>query len=187
MEQGPEWYGSVDPRQQYKRGDLQDLRYLLTLVKNAIRDAASGRNMTQSLSKIRQRIQQTEFFSSLSFILVKNSGLLDDEGLPMIFENRARGVYFPSDIRADADMLYRKWMSGQIDPHLFRGIVTKTGTAKGERGFKSHSIDPDFAGKVSSNYVGAGNLINGQWWPLQLCAKRDGAHGESEAGIHGEV
>lgn len=166
---------------------MQNLKYLYTLVNNAKKDAADGKDMTQSLGRIRQRLQQMEFYTSLSPILVKKSGLLDDGGLHLIFENRVQGVYFPHDIRADADILFRKWMGGQIDPHLFRGIVTKTGTAKEERGFKSHSIDPNFAGKISSNYVGAGNLVNGQWWPLQLCAKRDGAHGEREAGIHGQV
>ena len=187
MKQGPGWYDSVDPKQTYSRGDMQDLKYPYALMKNAKKEAANGEDLTQTFSKIRLRIQQMEFFTSLSQILVKKSGLLDDGGLQLIFENRVQGVNFPFDIRADADILYRKWMSGQIDPHLFRGIVTKTGTGKGDRGFKSHSIEQDFAGKVSCNYVGAGNLVNGQWWPLQLCAKRDGAHGEAEAGIHGQV
>ena len=187
MEQGPDWYETVNPKQTYSRGDLQNLNYLLTLMKNAKRDAADGNDLTADFNKIRQRVQQVEFYASLSPILIKKSGLLDEEGLRLIFENCVPGVDFPYEIRADADMLFRKWMSGQIDPHLFRGIVTKNGTAKEGRAFKSHSIDPDFPGKVSCNYVGAGNLVNGQWWPLQLCAKRDGAHGEAEAGIHGQV
>ena len=186
-QQGVEWYDKVDAKQPYARGDLQDLKYLLTLVKNASKDASIGKDTTQSMSNIRQRLQQMEFYPSLSPILIKKSGLLDDEGLPLIFQNRAQGVHFPTDIVADADILYRKWMSGQIDPHLFRGIVTKTGTGKEERGFKSHSIDKEFPGRITCNYVGAGNLVNGQWWPLQLCAKRDGAHGEVEKGIHGQV
>ena len=185
--EGADWYDTVDEKQPYARGDLQDLKYLVTLVKNAIKDATNSKDTTESLKKIRQRVQQVEFHHSLSPILAKKSGQLDDEGLPLIFQNRAQGVSFPSDIRADADILYRKWMSGQIDPHLFRGIITKSGTGKEERGFKSHSIEKEFAGRISCNYVGAGNLVNGQWWPLQLCAKRDGAHGEVEKGIHGQV
>lgn len=181
-QKGPDWYQNVDPKQVYARGDLQNLKYFFTLVEGAKKHAE-----TQSFDRIRQRLQQMEFHGSLSPILVKQSGLLGEDGLPMVFENRVRGVYFSKDIRADADILYRKWMTGQVDPHLFRGIVTKTGTGKQDRGFKSHSIDPGYPGKVSCNYVGAGNLVNGQWWPLQLCAKRDGAHGEVEAGIHGQV
>ena len=187
MDEGPEWYDTVDSKQTYSRGDLQDLKYLNTLMNNARKDAADGKDLTHSLGKIRQRLQQMEFYTSLSPILVKKSSLLDDGGLRVLFENSIENVNIPFDIRADADILFRKWMSGQIDPHLFRGIETKSGTGKEDRRFKSHSIEQDFAGKVSCNYVGAGNLVNGQWWPLQICAKRDGAHGEIEAGIHGQV
>ena len=187
MEEGPDWYDSINPRQPYSRADLQDLKYFLTLVANIKKNAADKKDITQAMNLIRHRLQYMEFFASVLPILVKKSGLLNQEGLPMIVENRVQGVDFPSDIRSDADLLFRKWMSGQVDPHLFRGIVTKKGTAKEERAFKSHSIDPTFSGKVSCNYAGAGNLVVGQWWPLQLCAKRDGAHGEMEAGIHGQV
>lgn len=187
MKQGPDWYEAVDMKQSFARGDLQDLKYLNTLVNNTIKDAADGNDLTLAFSKISQRLQQMEFFTSLSPILIKKSGVLDDGGFSVIFENRLPGINFPFYLRADADILYRKWMSGQIDPHLFRGIVTKKGTAKEDKGFKSHSIQPDFPGKVSCNYVGAGNLVSGQWWPLQMCSKRDGAHGEIEAGIHGQV
>ena len=187
MEQGPDWYNTIDSKERYSRGDLQHLKYLFTLVNNLTRDATMDGDVTEHIGKIRQRLQDMEFFPPLSLILVKKSGLLNHEGLPLIFENRARDVNFPSDIRADADILFRKWMSGQIDPHLLRGITTYSGTGKEERGSKYHNIETDFAGKVSCNYVGAGNLVNGQWWPFQLCAKRDGAHGAHEAGIHGEV
>ena len=187
MKEGPQWYNTVDSRERYSRGDLQNLKYLFTLVSNLKKDAIMSKDITERFSRIRQRLQAMESFPFLSLMLVKKSGLLEDGGLPLIFENRVRGVSFPSDIRADADILFRKWMSGQIDPHLLRGIMTKAGTGKGEKVHKSHSIEKDFIGKVSCNYVGAGDLVNGQWWALQLCAIRDGAHGEVEAGIHGQV
>ena len=187
MKQGPEWYDAVDSKQNFARGDLQDLKYFNTLVKNAIKDATDGNDLSVAFTKISQRLQGMEFFTSLSHILIKKSGLLDDGGFKVIFENRVSGINFPFYLRADADILYRKWMSGQIDPHLFRGIVTKKGTAKDKKEFKSHSIQPDFPGSVSCNYIGVGNLVSGQWWPLQICSKRDGAHGEIEAGIHGQV
>lgn len=47
-----------------------------------------------------------------------------------------------------------------------------------------NSIDPAF--KVSPKYYGNGDLMNGQWWPLEICALRDGAHGQTQAGISGE-
>ena len=37
---------------------------------------------------------------------------------------------------------------------------------------------------ISWDYAGAGNLGVGQWWPLQMCAKRNRAHGEIEAAVH---
>lgn len=187
MEQGSEWYGNVDSTQPYSGKDLQDLKYLLVLVQNAGEDAAKGRDLTQAFAKIRHQIQKMEFFTSTSAILVKKSGLLDDGGLRSIFENLLPGINFPCDIRADADILFRKWLSGQIDPHLYRGIETARGKGKKGQAHKSHSLQSDYPGKVSCNYVGGGNLVNGQWWPLQICARRDGAHGEVEAGIHGQV
>ena len=187
MDQGPEWYDTVDSKQRYARSDLQDIKYFFTLIKNLEQDAEEGKELTEALWKIQQRIQQMEFYTFLSPIIVKKSGLLDAGGLVLIFEDRVPNVTFPFDIRADADMLFRKWMGNHIDPHLYRGIVTSKGTAKEKRSFRSHSLQHDFPGKISPNYIGAGNLVSGQWWPLQLCAKRDGAHGEIEAGIHGEV
>lgn len=51
----------------------------------------------------------------------------------------------------------------------------------------SYSLDKAYTEKKSSNVAGHNNLTNGQWWPLRICALRDGAHGEQEAGIHGQT
>ena len=188
MDDGPDWYQGLDPKAQYTRSDVQDLKYFLTLVANVKKSATDPtKDMKEALNHLRQRLQEMEFFITLQAVVVKKSGLLNQDGLPMIIANSIQGVDFPVDIRSDADLLFRKWMRGQIDPHLYRGIITKKGTGKENRIFKSHSIDPAFSGKVSCDYAGPGNLVVGQWWPLQLCAKRDGAHGELEAGIHGQV
>ena len=174
-------------KQRFSRGHLQDLKHLHTLLENAFNDARLGKDMTFAFSQISQRLQQMEFYPSLSPILIKKSKLLDENGFRAIFENRVKGVNFPYYLRADAEILSRKWTRGQIDPHLFRGLTTQTGKGQQDQGFTSHVFDNTFDGKVSCNYVGAGNLLNGQWWPLQKCALRDGAHGETEAGIHGQV
>lgn len=39
---------------------------------------------------------------------------------------------------------------------------------------------------MAANFVGEGHLVNGQWWPYQICAVLDGAHGAMEAGIYRE-
>ena len=76
-------------------------------------------------------------------------------------------------------------MAGKLDPSLLVGIKTFNKKAKTGRESVSRSFDKDFKWRVSCHYQGQGDLINGTWWPLQLCALRDGAHGETEAGIHG--
>ena len=45
-----------------------------------------------------------------------------NEGLPAIFEASAD---FEWDIRADSRILYQRWVVGQLDPHLLRGIEDK--------------------------------------------------------------
>lgn len=62
-----------------------------------------------------------------------------------------------------------------------RGILND----KGAGGNQSRKVDDDYQHKQGSNYFGAGDLVPGQWWPLQLCALRDGAHGSSQGGIYG--
>ena len=125
-----------------------------------------------------------EFYDFLSGVLISKSRILEDEGLPAIFDGPP-GVY-PWDIRADSQMLYQKWAIGQLDPHLFRGIEDKKITKSDGKIVKSRRFASGYD-KKSPNYVGEGNLVNGMWWPLQFCAMRDGAHGETEAGIHGQV
>jgi hypothetical protein len=49
----------------------------------------------------------------------------------------------------------------------------------------SRSLEPAFKYRRLANFTGEGDLRNGQWWPFQLTAVRDGAHGETEAGISG--
>lgn len=53
-------------------------------------------------------------------------------------------------------------------------------------GNNSNSLDPAFGFRVSGREFGTKNLVSGQWWPLMICALRDGAHGEMQAGISGE-
>lgn len=125
-----------------------------------------------------------EFYDFLSGVLISKSRILEDEGLPAIFDSPV-GT-FPWDIRADSQMLYQKWAVGKLDPHLLRGIEDKKITKPDGKVVKSRRFASDFE-KTSPNYVGEGSLVNGMWWPLQFCAMRDGAHGETEAGIHGQI
>jgi len=77
-----------------------------------------------------------------------------------------------------------RWMLGDLDSSLLRGITTTKGVLQNGTKRTSHKLEKDWSRK-SANVVGANGIVNGQWWPLRLCALRDGAHGEHEAGIHG--
>lgn len=104
------------------------------------------------------------------------------DGLPTIF--MAEKVNYPWDLRADAYQLYLRWYDQDFVPDLLRGIITRHGKNRA-----SDSIDPEWRKNqslgTSANFHGQGNLVLGQWWPTQLCAVRDRAHGSPQGGISG--
>ena len=185
-EHSSDWYQQVDMKQRYSRGDLENLKYLISVIRECEQKANVGEDVEASFAKLRQRIHQMEFYGFLSGILVKKSRLLEEEGLPAIFQS-AKGVDYPWDLQADSLSLYRKWLVGVWDPFLLRGVETKQKTTASGKQLKTRNLERGYVGRISCNYVGEGNLQNGQWWPLQICAMRDGAHGEIEAGIHGQA
>lgn len=169
------------------RTDLMNLRRLIDTVgryEKAVKERDSERRKRQE-KELRQVVQHMEHFPSLSDVLIKKSQVLDDRGLPAIFDN-ADGIEFPYDIRADALYLYNRWITGDIDGHLLRGIKTEKQVLESGKRRAAHRLEPGYE-KKSSNYVGTGSLVNGQWWPSRLCLMRDGAHGEVEAGIAGQT
>ena len=170
-------------KQKYSRSDLETIRYLNFLIRQIADQPPESREPL--FATLRQRIHQMEFYDFLSGALIKKSKILEDEGLPTIFES-TNGVRYPFDLKADAFALHQRWLVGRLDPHLLAGISTNQKKSSTGKEIKSHSLQRDYHGKLSCNYLGQGNLQNGQWWPLQICAMRDGAHGEVEAGIHGQ-
>ena len=161
------------------------MQRLMLQMRDCEAKAAKGEDLEEMFATIRQWLHQMEFWNFLTLALIKKSKLLDDKGLPTIFEMSA-GVDYPWDIQVDSLALYQKWLAGRIDPHLLIGITSSQKKNNNGKSVKSRSLDPNYQHRVSCNYVGEGNLQNGQWWPLQICAMRDGAHGEIEAGIHGQ-
>jgi SAD/SRA domain len=63
-----------------------------------------------------------------------------------------------------------------------RGIVGK----KGINGKISYSIQDDYPERKSASEFGHNGLKVGDWWPLQICTIRDGAHGSRVGGIYGK-
>ena len=72
------------------------------LMKTAMKDAAEGKDLTRAFRKIRQQFQQTKYFTSLSPILITVSGLLNNDGCRIIFENRAQN----SDLQHPTDEFF---------------------------------------------------------------------------------
>lgn len=182
----PVWYGHVNRNKKFSRGDVASIAHIRVLVGNAAKAVKGDGDMDKIMIEIRQKLHQAGLFDFVTDILVKNSKVLEDGGLGAIFdETLSKGVPYPADICADAQALYNKWLSGDFDAHLLRGVKVRQGKNDKGQSFRFYSIEKDWK-RMSCNYYGAGSLTNGQWWPLQICAVRDGAHGEIEGGIHGE-
>lgn len=62
---------------------------------------------------------------------------------------------------------------------LMRGIITERTNRV------SHRLDPNDPNKRDAAIFGDNGLTVGQWWPYQICALRDGAHGARQGGIYG--
>ncbi|MCJ1439240.1 hypothetical protein MMC27_008632 [Xylographa pallens] len=179
------WYEDIDPRQKFVRKDLESLKNLCRLIQGCLNTPGNSAQLDVALAKLRKRLHQAEFFDFLSGVLIKKSRLLEDGGLSVVFLEKRNT--FPWDIMSDSWSLYRRWLSGQLDPHLLVGIESKNKTTASGKSVKSRNLERGYQGGRSANCVGENELVNGQWWPLQICALRDGAHGEMEAGIHGQA
>lgn len=66
--------------------------------------------------------------------------------------------------------------------HMMRGIDL----VQGKRSVV-HRIDPDYKERRRANVWGHNGLQVGDWWPYQICALRDGAHGSKQGGIYGNL
>lgn len=182
------WYAKVNNKAKHSRKDVQGLSYIRDLVKKCY---DTGHEI-DAVNALRQEIHKIEFSPFLNSekisevqITIKKSRVLDAEGLPEIIDNR-RGL-FPPDVVADASVLFGRWVEGNFDPNLLRGIQVFKGTLNNGKKRTNYTLKDDtkYPFKKSAHVVGANGLHVGQWWPLRIAAIRDGCHGEQEAGISG--
>ncbi|PGH03088.1 hypothetical protein GX51_04275 [Blastomyces parvus] len=154
----------------------EDVLSLLTLFKRASTAPESERPAI--FKRMRGRVQQLQFYdvsAALPSVLQK---FMDyNTGLPAIVNSPDHAV--PWDIKLDCEAILLRWERGDFDPNLLRGILT------GDRVRTARRLDPAYKFKRDSIVIGDNELRNGQWFPLQITAIRDGAHGEMEAGISG--
>lgn len=162
-----------------------NLQYLITLIQQCQQETTKGgTELPRLFEQLRTHLQNASFYDSVTDALVRDSKLLDNSGLPSIFDKAS--CDFPHDLCSDALALYTKWFNGDFDPDPFRGMEHKSRSMPDGGARKSRNLKPDYPLKVPANYVGGGSLTNGQWWPLQICLLRDGAHGAIEGGIWGK-
>ncbi|KAI1912888.1 hypothetical protein LOZ61_003092 [Ophidiomyces ophidiicola] len=151
---------------------MNDMLQILNVFKQSkIRPSA---NLFQQMRHCVQQLPFLEIPPS-SHTLLKSKFLDPNTGFPAIVNSDA----VPWDIKLDIKVLQLRWEKGDLDTSLDRGLITKSAKTI------SRSFDPTYKFRVSCSYIGEGSLSNGQWFPWQLAASRDGAHGEIEAGVCG--
>ncbi|KAL8758668.1 MAG: hypothetical protein Q9199_001301 [Rusavskia elegans] len=163
------------------RSNEETLRGIQLLVKNCIDAVKQGRDTQEPLTELRDRLHHMQFYDFLSKHLIEKTKVFELSSIGAILLQKNN--LFPWDIQADARIVAKQVFKYGCDPHLLRGIKNTTSVEKN----KSNALDEKYPFRTSANYIGAGDLINGEWWPRRICALRDGAHGALEAGIHGET
>lgn len=163
------------------RSDEETLRGIQRLVKNCIDAVKQGWDTKEPITELRDRLHHMQFYDFLSKHLIEKTKVFELSSIGAILLQKNNN--FPWDIQADARMVAKQVFKYGCDPHLLRGIKTTTSVEKN----RSNALDENYPFRTSANYIGAGDLINGEWWPRRICALRDGAHGALEAGIHGET
>ncbi|KAF1954483.1 hypothetical protein CC80DRAFT_417430 [Byssothecium circinans] len=186
----PSWYTKIAPtshgmkdltktRDTRKADSITALSSMKTCITNCEK-ATATKELPTLFEDLRNHIHKAEILLYVDRYLVRKAKMLDVEyGLPRVFASSK--VAFPWDLKADAWQLYNRWYAQIFEVDLLRGIKARQGTDR-----NADAIDPAWPGRVKANYYGEGNLVPGQWWPTQLCAVRDGAHGTAQGGIFGE-
>ncbi|KAL3423464.1 YDG/SRA domain-containing protein [Phlyctema vagabunda] len=174
----------INKFQKVDRSNLVTMRDLKRLIQACL-DARNDPELAErSFMELREKIHKMEFYPWVNGKLLKESKVLEPGILPRIYDG-PDASYFPWDIKADATALWRRWEANDLDFDLLRGIKTTKETDKktGKKNTSHKIVDAKF--KKSALCVGDNGLVNGQWWPSRLACLRDGAHGETEAGICG--
>jgi hypothetical protein len=132
-----------------------------TLIANCITAARKGEDMQLHTTKLREKLHEVEFSPWLDRGLIKKSKVLEEDGLCQIL-NEANKRIFRWDIVADAEALWTRWMRGDIEYDLMRGVKVTRGSVKGAmKKHTSYKLKPDYTLKKSANVVGLNDLVNG--------------------------
>ncbi|KYG47945.1 hypothetical protein M433DRAFT_462976 [Acidomyces richmondensis BFW] len=182
-ERPPQWYkklsynGKRNPEDTRANQAISHLKHAMKQAQDAM-PSSDSKKLDQIWSVIRTMLHTIAFVQVNAQLLRNQRMLHDDDGLPQLFNKD-----YPWDIRADAEELYNKWCQQIFETDLLRGIIPGKPHSKHQKK-TIDSLDPKYP-RTSAKFFGNGLLLNGQWWPTQLAAVRDGAHGATVAGISG--
>ncbi|KAF1985524.1 hypothetical protein K402DRAFT_394504 [Aulographum hederae CBS 113979] len=187
----PQWYLDIDlskPSTQtsIRRTTTIELRRIIILM-NDFDDRygnISPYDCDDFFNKIRSQLHCLTLMTVNSAELKQVRTLDRDRGLPRLFDSSEAKEKYPWDIVLDAQELYNKWADQQLDPYLLAGIQINYPEGDRSRTRVSMELDKSYP-RTSARFFGDDGLVNGQWFPTQLCALRDGAHGALQGGIYG--
>jgi hypothetical protein len=158
----PRWYDQMSTTQiTYAEREKQKAITYLRLV---YRDVQETVQAIDKVGKLRCELWSLRYIPMTVGAIKSKKGL---HLLKQIVENDS----IPWDIRCDARMIFKDWAAVQFDTDFLHGITSHSG------------VEKDYEYKVDYHPEGHNGLEVGQWWPLQICAFRDGAHGKTQAGI----
>ncbi|KAI6871905.1 hypothetical protein D0864_03078 [Hortaea werneckii] len=187
----PEWYQALKPSGGRVRGTTFESG-VIAGIKDAINKAklhrgsgnvAGLRSQFETLSRY---LHKAPFMQVTGQLLRDNRVLHKQDGLQQIFDpEHMAGVPYPEWLQADARELYNKWRNKNFETNIFWGLEAGRAATRHAEG-RATTIDWNAVNRVSCDHHGNESIVNGQWWPLQLCLLRDGAHGQSQQGIHGK-
>ncbi|EGD98615.1 hypothetical protein TESG_06095 [Trichophyton tonsurans CBS 112818] len=179
---------STSTRHEYiskrKRTEINRSNSEILEIFSLIKKIEAGTDLERTIPRLRDRIHFLELYeipeSSIESMKAKFVDPIN--GLPAIIRNHNS---IPWDIRLDCSAILQRMEEGNFHVDLSRGILTKRTFRENGKSSVSRVLDKNYPFKQSAFVVGDSHLRNGQWFPWQICALRDGAHGEIEGGISG--
>lgn len=187
-ERPPKWYVNTpklttrDPKDSVADRELQRLVTTINNAAEALKSRLDITKRSEALATVREGLHNVIFMHARGPLLKRHRMLDNVHGLPKIFDSNFNGgLAWPFDIKADAEELYNKWCREIFETDIMRGIEFGKGgeSTKNNNG----SVKPEC--RINARRHGNGDLLNGQWWPFQICAYRDGAHGVTQGGVYG--
>lgn len=143
----------------------------------------------ESLPSMTPAIEKRHVLKERLRLVIGNSDnprLIYPYRFPDLFPDRARSIYNRFDMMNWGEQPQQAGPTLPPTNHpafgdagIMRGILIKADAKR-----KSYYVRKDYP-KRNCNIIGENGLLVGDWWPFQICALRDDAHGSLMSGIAG--